>query len=136
MLRSTFPQLLGNIMIFWAVNGICRYSAAYLPKIKCKKYIVIKNKTIEKLLIPRRIGRDKFVDPWDYEKMSIVGLIAYIIMTPVNILNFILQTLYAFNYKGIGNIRNLSYSIMAILVILMIINMIAFTINIWDCGSR
>ena len=136
MLKSTFPQLIGDIMIFCAINGICRYSAAYLPKIKCKKYIVIKNKTIQKILIPRRIGRDKFVDHWDYEKMSIVGLIAYIIITPVNILNFILQTLYAFNYKGIGNLKNLSYSIMCMLVILMIINMIAFTINIWDCGRK
>ena len=80
-----------NFVVFCMFNLICKYNACYFYKAKTNKYIIIKNKTVAKILIARAVGRDKIVKSCDLNKMTIVGLISYIIVFPINLVNLILK---------------------------------------------
>ena len=65
-------------MLFLVFNCVCRRCSAYFPKSKCKKYINITNNRVADILIAKAISRDKFVEKYDYNKMSVIGIIPYI----------------------------------------------------------
>jgi len=109
-----------------------------LPKSKCKNYIIIKNTIVAKILIAKVIGRDKIVNSWDFNKMSIVGLISYIVILPANVFYLVIRVMILFDYRGIDNNRmsllsDIGYCILGILFAL---NILIVAINIWDCGKR
>ncbi|NRT72211.1 hypothetical protein [Clostridium beijerinckii] len=93
---------------FYAFNILCRFSAAYIPTTKYKKYIIIRNEIIANILIAKSIGRDRIVEYGDRNKMSIMGIISYIFISPVNILNLIINLVILFSYNGLGNLATLS----------------------------
>ena len=64
---------ISSIILFIIFHNICRMSAAYFPKSKIKKYIIINNRIVAPILIARQISRDKFVSYLDFNKMSVMG---------------------------------------------------------------
>jgi hypothetical protein len=83
---------------------MCRENACHFPESKSKKYIVIKNTVIAQILISDGVGRDLKVNSWDLNKMSVIGLILYIVTLPAY-LNFIVMCVMiaSNNYRGIDN---------------------------------
>jgi hypothetical protein len=61
--------IIGNIVMFFLFNGICRYNSCYFPQSLCKKYIIIKNEVLKILLIGESVGRNKVVDFRDSNKL-------------------------------------------------------------------
>lgn len=133
MLDAKLRDFLFNVMMFLVFYEVCRWNTAYFPKLKFNKYIVIKNRIVAKILIPKAIGRDKVVDRCDYNKLPVIGLISLIIGMPINLLNLLISFMKLLNYNGINNLGNVVF---VILVILALINMFVAVINIWDCGRR
>jgi hypothetical protein len=86
LIAGTFMYLFLGFIIF----ELCRENACHFPESKSKKYIVIKNTVIAKILISSGVGRDLKVNSWDFNKMSVVGLILYIVTVPAY-LNFIVM---------------------------------------------
>lgn len=124
-----------SIGIFIMCNIICRMSSSYLPKSKCKKYIVIKNRMIARILISDGISRDKFVRHFDLNKMSIVGLISYIVIEPINLYILIISIMDNFrlgNMEILGITYGTAYEMLGILEFLFLI---IFTINTKDCDK-
>jgi len=111
-----------SIMLFIIFHNICRMSAAYFPKSKIKKYIIINNRIVAPILIARQISRDKFVSYLDFNKMSVMGLITYIIMEPINIYALVLSIKHIYNFGNIERLRPLyemAYTILGGLVLLV-----------------
>ncbi|BCZ45502.1 hypothetical protein psyc5s11_15690 [Clostridium gelidum] len=90
------------ILFFSIFHNICRTSSSYFYKNKCQKYIIIKNEVLARILIAAGISRNKFVDRHDLNKMSIIGLISYIIIEPINIYVLILNFMDLFK---LGNVH-------------------------------
>jgi hypothetical protein len=132
---SKMTILVVNFVMFYMFNLICRYNACYFNKAKINKYIIIKNKIVAKILIGRAVGRDKIVKTCDLDKMSIVGLISYIIIFPINLFYLILKIIIVLNYNEFGNLSSLSNFIYFILAILTILNLIILLINTWNCSK-
>ena len=124
-----------NFVMFYMFNLICRYNACYFNKAKINKYIIIKNKIVAKILIGRAVGRDKVVKNCDLDKMSIVGVISYIIIFPINLVYLILKIIIVLNYNGFGNLSSLSNFIYFILAIGLILNLLILLLNTWNCGE-
>ena len=77
-------------LIFLLFNCVCRYCSAYFSKSKCKKYINIRNNRVADILIAKSISRDKFVEKYDYNKISVIGIIFYIFLGIPNLCTLIL----------------------------------------------
>ena len=90
--------------LFWfaVVHDICRSSSSYFYRNRCQKYIIIKNEVLATILIASGIARDKAVNHHDLNKMSMVGLISYIIIEPINIYVLILNFMDLFQ---LGNVH-------------------------------
>lgn len=74
-----------TIGLFCLIHNTCRMSSSYFYRNRCQKYIIIKNEILARILIASGIARDKAVDRHDLNKMSMIGLISYIIIEPINI---------------------------------------------------
>ena len=112
--------------IFWFVvfHGICRRSSSYLPGNKCQKYIVIKNELLAIILIAEGVSRDKDVNYYDLNKMSMVGLISYITLEPINLYVLIIRIMDLFELGNVhlGSIYNaIAYGALGILTFVFII---------------
>jgi hypothetical protein len=81
----------------------CRWNSCYFPNSKSKKYIVIKNAIIAKILISSGVGRDLIVYSCDRNKMSVVGLLLYIIILPTDLFTLVIRTMILSNYRSIDN---------------------------------
>ena len=89
--------------LFWfaVVHDICRSSSSYFYRNRCQKYIIIKNEVLATILIASGIARDKAVNHHDLNKMSMVGLISYIIIEPINIYFLIGNFMENFNLENV-----------------------------------
>ena len=107
------------VFMFGLIHYICRASSSYLPGNTFKKYRVIKNDLLSIILISERVSRNKVVGYHDLNKMSIVGLVSYITLEPINLYILIIRIMY---YFKLGNINLDSiYNIIAYVVLAMLI---------------
>jgi hypothetical protein len=114
-------------------------ASAYFPKSICKKYIVIKNTVIAKILISDGVGRDKVVSPQDRNKMSMIGLISYIVYFLICFFYLVIRVMMlSINYRGIDNdfMYLLYYIDLMILWGLGILIILIVLINTWNCGKQ
>ena len=90
-----------TISSFCIFHEVCRSSSSYFYRNRCQKYIVIKNEILARILIASGIARDKAVDRHNLNKMSMVGLISYIIIEPINIYFLIGNFMENFNLENV-----------------------------------
>ena len=117
------------LFLFGVFHDICRSSSSYFYRNKCQKYIIIKNEVLARILIASGIARDKAVDRHDLNKMSMVGLISYIIIEPINIYVLIINFMALFK---LGNVHfgSISHAIaMGALGILTFVFMIVIVVD-------
>ena len=116
------------IILFSIFHNICRKSSTYFFKNKCQKYITIKNELIARILISDGISNNKFVDRHDLNKMSMVGLISYIIIEPINIYVLILNIMNIFKWGNVhfGSIyHTIALGALVILTVVFMIVIVA-----------
>lgn len=112
-----------HVFFFIIFNSVCRRCSAYFAKSKCKRYININNNKIADILVAKSISRDKFVKNYDYNKMSIIGIISYLFVGIPNLVTLILgitKTLvidikFEYLYKRSFIILAISYMIFLII---------------------
>lgn len=107
------------LILFGVIHNVCRTNSSYLPRNKCQKYITIKNDLLSLILIAERPSRGKVVGLHDLNKMSIVGLVSYITLEPVNLYILTMHIMY---YFKLGNINlDSTYNVIAYVVLAMLI---------------
>jgi hypothetical protein len=133
--NKTFMVLV-YIGIFFLVNEMCRSFTCYFKELKFNKYIVIENKILARILISEYAEGNKKVKPCDRNKMSIVGLIAYITLFPFNLSNMIFGIIKQVNLELFNNMSQnlLVKNVTEILIVLGILNKLILIINSKDCG--
>lgn len=135
IMTNKIVSVIGNIAMFFVFNGICRYNACYFPKSLFKKYIIIKNEVVKRLLIGESVGRDKIVDYYDSNKLSIVGLMAYLTLGIANFLKLFLKIMIIFDYKGLGKLESIYVNVDNVFAALLVLYFILLFINdfiFWD----
>jgi hypothetical protein len=129
-------------MLYFAIPVMfcCRTASVYSPDSKSQKYIVIKNTVIAKILISGGIGNDLIVNPWDRNKMSVVGLILYIVILPAYLFYMVIKGMILFNYRGVDSdfLNLLSDSAEGIMWILIILGILIIFIRkaLWYMRRR
>ena len=124
------------ISVFLIVNDLCKVCSAYFPRSRCKKNIYVKSNILADLLISKSISRDKFVNPSDFNKMSIVGLISYICIIPCNILGLITGIMKEIYIGDLPTLDNVYYISMFAVYILYVVFLIIMLINTDKCKNR
>lgn len=94
----------------------------------------IKNNFLADLLIAKSISRDKFVNPIDYNKMSVVGFISYFFVEIPNIFALIIGITKTFILQN--NLENLYKNSFIILSLSYMIFLIILQINTSKCKNR
>ena len=107
------------LILFGIIHNVCRTNSSYLPRNKCQKYIIIKNDLLATILISETISANKTVGYHDLNKMSIVGLVSYITLEPINLYILIIRIMYYFKLVNI-NLDSI-YNIIAYVVLAMLI---------------
>ncbi|ACD24779.1 MULTISPECIES: hypothetical protein [unclassified Clostridium] len=125
-----------TIFFFLLFNDECRTCSAYFPNSKWKKYITIKNNSFADILIAKSISRDKFVHSFDYNKMSIVGLISYICIGPINLFALIVGILKSVSQENNKYLIDLYILSIGLVGVLCIIFIIVILINTKKCKNR
>lgn len=121
-------------MLFLIFNCVCRSCSAHFSKSKCKKYVNIRNNRIADILIAKSISTNKFVEKYDYNKMSVIGIISYIFLGIPNLCTLILGIMKELildsklEYLYKCSFITLAISYMTFLVI--------FQINTSKCANR
>ncbi|MEQ3340831.1 hypothetical protein [Clostridium butyricum] len=124
------------LFVFYIFNYTCKACSAYFPKSRCKKYIYIKNNILADILIAKSVSTDKFVSTFDYNKMSIIGIVSYVIIEPINIANFIIILQRGFMEGNSVYLETINYISMACLGLVDIIFLIVLFINTDKCKNR
>jgi hypothetical protein len=128
-------------IFFWGLFSImwCRANSCHFPESKSQKYIVIKNTVIARILISGVVGR-QLVNSSERNKMSVVGLISYIVILPTYLFFIAINVMKLFNYRGLDNdFMNSLYIIdLCILVGLNILNILILVIRqeLWYIRRR
>jgi magnesium-transporting ATPase (P-type) len=125
LIAGTFMYLFLGFIIF----ELCRENACHFPESKSKKYIVIKNTVIAKILISSGVGRDLKVNSWDFNKMSVVGLILYIVTVPAYLNFIVMDVMISSNSnRGIDNnfinlLHNIALGILGVTWVLHVLSL-------------
>ena len=135
MLNKTIV-IIAHIWFFLVFNFVCRMYSSYFPRSRCKKYIYIKNNVLADILIAKSISRDQFVESIDYNKMSVIGFISYICITPVNTLSLIIGVMRSLFAQHNSNLEDLYDIGMGIVALLCVIFTIVMIINTNKCKNR
>lgn len=133
-MSSKIIMVIGNLCFFLLFNCVCRRCSAYFPKSKCKKYVNIRNNRVADILIAKAISRDKFVEKYDYNKMSVIGIISYIFVGIPNLCTLILGIM-----KGLildSKLEFLYYCSLVILSISYMTFLFISEVNTSKCKNR
>ena len=98
--------------------------------------IIINNRIVALILIARQISRDKFVSYLDFNKMSVMGLITYIIMEPINIYALIISIKHIYNCGNMESLRHLYETAYTILGGLVLLVAVLVLINTNKCSKN
>ena len=133
-MSSKIIMVILYLYIFLLANCICRRCSAYFVKSKCKKYINIRNNRVADILIAKAVSRDKFVEKYDYNKMSVIGIISYIFVGIPNLCTLILGIIKTFILDSkLEYLYNCSLGTVSIFCIIFLI---ISEINTSKCKSR
>ncbi|MDB2151508.1 hypothetical protein [Clostridium butyricum] len=133
-MSSKIIMVILYLYIFLLANCICRRCSAYFVKSKCKKYINIRNNRVADILIAKAVSRDKFVEKYDYNKMSVIGIISYIFVGIPNLCTLILGIM-----KGLildSKLEFLYYCSLVILSISYMTFLFISEVNTSKCKNR